>query len=141
MTYTSSILKLLDSRGYIHQLTDPQGLDALARKGIVTGYIGFDATAPSLHVGSLVQIMMLRRMQQAGHRPIVLMGGGTTKVGDPSGKDESRRMLTDADIAGNIASIGRVFSRFLNFGDGPTDAILVDNDEWLAKLGYIDVLR
>ena len=109
--------------------------------GIVTGYIGFDATAPSLHVGSLVQIMMLRRMQQAGHKPIVLMGGGTTKVGDPSGKDESRRMLTEADIAGNIASIARVFSRFLNFGDGPTDAILVDNDEWLAKLGYIDVLR
>ncbi len=141
MSYTSSLLKLLDSRGYIHQLTDPAGLDTLARKGIVTGYIGFDATAPSLHVGSLVQIMMLRRMQQAGHRPIVLMGGGTTKVGDPSGKDESRKMLTEGDIANNIASIAQVFSRFLNFGDGPTDAILVDNDEWLAKLGYIDVLR
>ena len=141
MTYTSSLLKLLDSRGYIHQLTDPEGLDALASKGVVTGYIGFDATAPSLHVGSLVQIMMLRRMQQAGHRPIVLMGGGTTKVGDPSGKDESRKMLTEADIANNIASIAQVFARFLNFGDGPTGAILVDNDEWLAKLGYIDVLR
>ena len=141
MTYTSSLLKLLDSRGYIHQLTDPEGLDALANKGVVTGYIGFDATAPSLHVGSLVQIMMLRRMQQAGHRPIVLMGGGTTKVGDPSGKDESRKMLTEADIANNIASIAQVFARFLNFGDGPTGAILVDNDEWLAKLGYIDVLR
>ena len=140
-SYSSDLLRLLDSRGYIHQATDAAALDALAAAEVVSGYIGFDATAPSLHVGSLVQIMMLRRMQQAGHRPIVLMGGGTTKVGDPSGKDESRRMLTEADIAANIASIRRVFERFLTFGDGPSDAIVVDNDEWLSKLGYIDVLR
>ena len=141
MNYSSSLLRLLETRGYIHQATDAGALDALAAKEVVSGYIGFDATAPSLHVGSLVQIMMLRRMQQAGHRPIVLMGGGTTKVGDPSGKDESRKMLTEADIAANIASIRRVFERFLTFGDGPTDAIVVDNDEWLSQLGYIDVLR
>src|SRR3546814_14006708 len=96
--YKSDLLRLLDERGYIHQLTDAEGLDALAANEIVPGYIGFDATAPSLHVGSLVQIMMLRRMQQAGHKPIVLMGGGTTKIGDPSGRDESRRLLTDGDI-------------------------------------------
>ena len=141
MTYSSALLRLLDERGYIHQATDAAALDALASREVVTGYIGFDATAPSLHVGSLVQIMMLRRMQQAGHRPIVLMGGGTTKVGDPSGKDESRKLLTEADIAANIASIRRVFERFLSFGDGPHDAILVDNDQWLSQLGYIDVLR
>ena len=141
MAYQSTLLRLLEERGYIHQATDGAGLDALAAKSVVTGYIGFDATAPSLHVGSLVQIMMLRRMQQAGHRPIVLMGGGTTKVGDPSGKDESRKLLTEADIQANIASIRKVFERFLTFGDGPSDAILVDNDEWLSKLGYIDVLR
>ena len=141
MTYQSALLQLLQSRDYIHQLTDAEALDALAAKQVVTGYIGFDATAPSLHVGSLVQIMMLRRMQQAGHRPIVLMGGGTTKVGDPSGKDESRKLLTEADIQANIASIRKVFERFLTFGDGPSDAVLVDNDEWLDKLGYIDVLR
>ncbi len=130
-TFTSSLLRLLAERGYIHQATDAAGLDALANREIVTGYIGFDATAPSLHVGSLVQIMMLRRMQQAGHRPIVLMGGGTTKVGDPSGKDESRKLLTDADIKANIASIRRVFERFLSFDDGPTGAILLDNADWL----------
>ncbi|QNN65821.1 tyrosine--tRNA ligase [Sphingomonas rhizophila] len=141
MAYASSLLRLLDERGYIHQVTDAEGLDALASKDVVTGYIGFDATAPSLHVGSLVQIMMLRRMQQAGHRPIVLMGGGTTKVGDPTGKDESRKMLSDADIEANIASIRRVFERFLSFGDGPTDAILVNNDDWLSGLGYLEVLR
>jgi tyrosyl-tRNA synthetase len=141
MTFQSSLLKLLDERGYIHQATDAAALDALAVKGPVTGYIGFDATAPSLHVGSLVQIMMLRRMQQAGHRPIVLMGGGTTKVGDPSGKDESRKLLTEADIKANIASIRRVFEHYLTFGDGPTDAIMVDNDEWLTELGYLELLR
>ena len=139
--YTSSLLILLSERGYIHQATDADGLDALANREIVTGYIGFDATAPSLHVGSLVQIMMLRRMQQAGHRPIVLMGGGTTKVGDPSGKDESRKLLTEADIQANIASIRRVFERFLTFGDGPTDAILVDNADWLDALDYVPFLR
>ena len=140
-SYQSSLLSLLDERGYIHQATDAAALDALAGKEIVTGYIGFDATAPSLHVGSLVQIMMLRRLQQAGHKPIVLMGGGTTKVGDPSGKDESRKLLTEADIQANIASIRRVFEHYLTFGDGPTDAVMVDNDEWLGKLAYLDLLR
>jgi len=140
-TYTSDLLRLLSERGYIHQLTDAAGLDALANKQIVPGYIGFDATAPSLHVGSMVQIMMLRRMQQAGHKPIVLMGGGTTKVGDPSGKDESRKLLTTEDINANIASIRRVFERFLTFGDGPTDAVLVDNADWLDKLEYVSFLR
>ncbi len=141
MSYASSLLTLLYERGYIHQATDAAGLDALANREIVTGYIGFDATAPSLHVGSLVQIMMLRRMQQAGHRPIVLMGGGTTKVGDPSGKDESRKLLTDADIQANIASIRRVFERFLDFGDGPTGALLLDNADWLDALDYVPFLR
>ncbi len=141
MTYRSTLLKLLDERGYIHQLTDAAGLDALASKEVVTAYIGFDATAPSLHVGSLVQIMLLRRLQQAGHRPIVLMGGGTTKVGDPTGKDESRKLLTDDDIAANIAGIRKVFERFLSFDDGPTGAIMADNDEWLSELQYIPFLR
>ena len=140
-TYQSDLLRLLDERGYIHQATDAEGLDALAGKQVVPGYIGFDATAPSLHVGSLVQIMMLRRLQQAGHKPIVLMGGGTTKVGDPSGKDESRKLLTSEMIDANIASIRRVFERYLTFGDGPTDAVLVNNDTWLSKLGYVDLLR
>ena len=141
MTYTSSLLRTLDERGYIHQATDAAGLDALALKQTVPGYIGFDATAPSLHVGSLVQIMMLRRMQQTGHKPIVLMGGGTTKVGDPSGKDESRKLLDDAAIDANIASIRRVFERFLVFGDGPSDAMMVNNAEWLDALAYIPFLR
>jgi tyrosyl-tRNA synthetase len=139
--YGSSLLRLLDERGYIHQATDAAGLEALASRDVVTGYIGFDATAPSLHVGSLVQIMMLRRMQQAGHKPIVLMGGGTTKIGDPSGKDESRKLLTHEVIQANIASIRKVFEHFLTFGDGPTDAILVDNADWLDQLAYIDLLR
>ncbi|MDQ2878906.1 MAG: tyrosine--tRNA ligase [Pseudomonadota bacterium] len=139
--YASDLLRLLATRGYIHQLTDAAALDALAAKQVVPGYIGFDATAPSLHIGSLVQIMMLRRLQQSGHKPIVVMGGGTTKVGDPSGKDESRRLLSDADIQGNIASIFRVFERFLRFGDGPTDAVMVDNAEWLDALDYVPFLR
>ena len=137
----SPLLRSLIERGYIHQSTDSDGLDELACNGIVPGYIGFDATAPSLHVGSLVQIMMLRRLQQTGHKPIVVMGGGTTKVGDPSGKDESRKLLTSDIIAANIASIRTVFERFLTFGDGPTDAVLVDNDEWLSELGYVEMLR
>ena len=140
-TYTSPLLRLLEERGYIHQLTDAAGLDKLAHTQVIPGYIGFDATAPSLHVGSLVQIMMLRRLQQTGHKPIVVMGGGTTKVGDPSGKDESRKMLTADGIQANIASIRTVFERLLTFGDGPTDAIMVDNDEWLSALGYIELLR
>ncbi len=139
--YRSDMLRVLQSRGYVHQLTDANGLDELAMRQVVPGYIGFDATAPSLHVGSLVQIMMLRHLQQSGHKPIVLMGGGTTKVGDPSGKDESRKLLSDADIAANIASIRRVFERFLVFGDGPTDAVLVDNATWLDALDYVPFLR
>lgn len=140
-TYQSDLLRLLEERGYIHQITDAEGLDALAARQIVPGYIGFDPTAPSLHIGSLVQIMMLRRLQQAGHKPIVVMGGGTGKIGDPSGRDESRRLMTDEIIAENVAGIRQVFERLLTFGDGPTDAIMVDNDEWLSKLGYIKLLR
>jgi tyrosyl-tRNA synthetase len=139
--YQSTLLRLLDERGYIHQLTDAAGLDALAAKQVVAGYIGFDATAPSLHVGSLVQIMMLRRLQQAGHKPIVLMGGGTTRIGDPTGRDESRKMLSDKTIEANIASIRTIFSRLLTFGDGPTDAVMVNNHDWLGKLGYIELLQ
>jgi tyrosyl-tRNA synthetase len=139
--YQSDLLRLLNDRGYIHQLTDADGLDAAASKTIIPGYIGFDATAPSLHVGSLVQIMMLRRMQQAGHKPIVVMGGGTTKVGDPSGKDESRKMLSEEDIDENIASIRRIFDNFLTFGDGPTDAVMINNADWLDALQYVDFLR
>ncbi|MCL6730381.1 tyrosine--tRNA ligase [Sphingomonas hankyongi] len=140
-SFRSSLLQLLEERGYIHQVTDAEALDALANKEVVAGYIGFDATAPSLHVGSLVQIMLLRRLQQAGHKPIVLMGGGTTKVGDPTGKDESRKLLSDDDITTNIAGIRKVFERFLTFGDGPTDAVLVNNDDWLSKLEYVPFLR
>ena len=139
--YKSDLLRVLDKRGYIHQLTDAEGLDTLACKAVVPAYIGFDATAPSLHVGSLVQIMLLRRLQQTGHRPIVVMGGGTTKVGDPTGRDESRKLLDDATIDANIASIRRVFERFLSFDDGPTGAIMVNNDDWLGNLAYIDFLR
>jgi tyrosyl-tRNA synthetase len=141
MTYKSSLLQTLDARGYIHQLTDAGGLDDLAQSSVVPGYIGFDATAPSLHVGSLVQIMMLRRLQQAGHKPIVLMGGGTTRIGDPSGRDESRKMLTDATIEANIASIRTIFTRLLTFGNGPTDAVMVNNHDWLGQLGYIEMLQ
>jgi tyrosyl-tRNA synthetase len=139
--FKSDLLRLLAPRGYIHQVTDAEGLDALASRQVVPGYIGFDATAPSLHVGSLVQIMMLRRLQQAGHKPIVVMGGGTTKIGDPSGKDESRKLLTPEDIQANIASIRRIFERFLDFDDGPTGAIMVDNGDWLDSLDYIPFLR
>ena len=139
--FKSDFLQTLQARGYIHQITHPAELDASASAGIVTGYIGFDATAPSLHVGSLIQIMMLRRLQQAGHKPIVLMGGGTTKVGDPTGKDASRPQLTDETIQSNIASIRTVFEKFLTFGDGSTDAIMVDNDDWLSTYGYVQFLR
>ncbi|WP_373476494.1 tyrosine--tRNA ligase [Sphingorhabdus sp.] len=139
--YKSDLLRLLDERGYIHQATDAAGLDALATKEIVPGYIGFDPTAPSLHVGSLVQIMLLRRLQQAGHKPIVLMGGGTGKIGDPSFKDEARKLLTNELIQENCASIKRIFERFLSFGDGPTDAVMLDNSEWLDALEYIPFLR
>jgi tyrosyl-tRNA synthetase len=139
--YKSDLLKLLDERGYVHQVTDAGALDSLAAKGPVTGYIGFDATAPSLHVGNLVSIMLLRRMQQAGHRPIVLMGGGTTKIGDPSGKDQSRQLLGEETIASNIASIRKNFERFLDFGDGPTGAVMLNNADWLDGLEYLPFLR
>lgn len=139
--FQSDLLKTLQARGYIHQITHPEELDAAAGAGRVIGYIGFDATAPSLHVGSLLQIMMLRRMQQAGHKPIVLMGGGTTKVGDPTDKDQSRPLLTEEKIQANIDSIKTVFARFLAFGDGPTDAVMVNNADWLDKLGYVEFLR
>jgi tyrosyl-tRNA synthetase len=137
----SDLVRLLIERGHIYQATDLEGLDEAALKDPLSAYIGFDATAPSLHVGSLVQIMTLRRLQQTGHRPIVLMGGGTTKVGDPSDKATQRPMLTDAAIAENIAGIRKAFAPFLRFGGGPTDAIMVDNADWLEKLGYIEFLR
>ncbi|WP_300576736.1 tyrosine--tRNA ligase [Phenylobacterium sp.] len=139
--FKSEFLRLMQTRGYIHQITHPAELDEAASKGVVTAYIGFDATAPSLHVGSLIQIMILRRLQQSGHRPIVLMGGGTTKIGDPTDKDQSRPLLTEAQIQANIASIKTVFAKFLTFGDGPTDAMMVDNDSWLSKYGYVEFLR
>ena len=135
----SEFLRTLVERGYLHQCTDLEALDAAAATGRLTGYIGFDATADSLHVGSLIQIMMLRHMQRTGHRPIVLMGGGTTKVGDPSGKDKSRQLLSDEHIAANIEGIRGVFERFLDFGDDA--ALMVDNAEWLDSLHYIPFLR
>ncbi|MEX0808700.1 MAG: tyrosine--tRNA ligase [Dongiaceae bacterium] len=137
----SSFLREIVARGYLHQCTDLAGLDAQATGGRVVAYVGYDATGDSLHVGHLLSIMMLRRLQQHGHKPLVLMGGGTTKVGDPSGKDEARRMLSEADIDANLASIRRCFTNYLTFGDGPTDAVMVNNAEWLDRLGYIDFLR
>jgi tyrosyl-tRNA synthetase len=139
--FKSELLNVLQQRGYIHQQTDASALDALAAKEIVPGYIGFDATAPSLHVGNLVSIMLLRRLQQAGHKPVVVMGGGTTRIGDPTGRDESRKMLTDEAIEANITSIRTAFERLLVFGDGPTDAVMVNNHDWLGKLGYIELLQ
>src|SRR5690554_4772109 len=140
-TYRSDFIRTIVERGYLHQCTDLEALDALAGQEPVIGYIGFDCTAPSRHVGSLVQIMMLRTLQRTGHKPIVLMGGGTTKIGDPSGRDESRQLLSPEQINANMAGIRKVFERFLSFGDGPTDAIMVDNAEWLDELRYIPFLR
>jgi tyrosyl-tRNA synthetase len=140
-TVKSDFLHELKARGFIHQSTDEAGLDRLARSERITGYIGFDCTAPSLHVGNLVGIMMLRKLQQAGHRPVVLIGGGTTKVGDPSGKDEARKLLSDAEIAANVVDIESVFRKFLSFGHGPGDAVMVNNADWLGALNYIDFLR
>ena len=139
--YRSELLNVLDQRHYTHQITDAERLDLLASEQIVPGYVGFDPTAPSLHVGNMVQIMLLRRLQQTGHKPIVVMGGGTGKVGDPSGRDETRQLMTDEVIAQNIASQRPVFERLLKFGDGPTDAVIVNNDEWLSGLGYLELLR
>ncbi|ESQ89815.1 tyrosyl-tRNA synthetase [Asticcacaulis sp. AC460] len=140
-SFKSEFLRTLQSRGFIHQCTDAEALDALAAKGMITGYIGFDATASSLHAGSLVQIMMLRWLQKTGHKPIVLMGGGTTKVGDPSGKDTQRQLLDDAKIAENLNGIKQVFTKFLTFGETGNQATMVNNDDWLSQYGYIEFLR
>ena len=137
----SDFLKAAIERGFMHQCTDLDALDRLACGGPIPAYIGFDATADSLHAGSLVPIMLLRLLQRTGHKPIVLMGGGTTKVGDPSGKDEQRQLLTEKQIAANIRGIRRIFENFLVFGDGPTDAVMVDNADWLDKLQYVPFLR
>ncbi|NMW31377.1 tyrosine--tRNA ligase [Altererythrobacter sp. RZ02] len=139
--YNSDLLRLLEERGHLHQITDAAALDALAQKEVVTGYVGFDPTAPSLHIGNLASIMLLKRLQQAGHRPIVIMGGGTAKVGDPSGKDETRQMLTEERLASNIASIKGCFERILRFDDSESGALLINNDDWLSKLSYIELLR
>ena len=139
--FRSDFLNAVVERGFLHQCTNPDALDALAAKGPITAYIGFDATADSLHAGSLVPIMLLRLLQRTGHRPIVLMGGGTTKVGDPSGKDEQRQLLTDAQIQANIDGIKGIFQKYLRFGDGPTDAVMVNNVDWLDRLEYIAFLR
>jgi tyrosyl-tRNA synthetase len=132
--FKSDFLQIMSERGFLHQCSDPQALDSAMLAGPVTGYIGFDCTAPSLHVGSLLQIMMLRWMQKTGHRPIALMGGGTTRVGDPTGKDESRKILSDVEIETNKNGIRAAFSRFIDFGNGPTDALMIDNAEWLLGL-------
>ena len=137
----SDFLRVLRERGYIHQVTDAEALDAALRSGVVTAYVGYDCTADSLHIGSLISIMMLRWLQKTGHRPIALMGGGTTKVGDPTDKDQQRPLLTDAVINANLASIQKVFAKFLTFGDAPTDVVMVNNADWLEKLGYVEFLR
>ncbi|MBN9021081.1 MAG: tyrosine--tRNA ligase [Rhizobiales bacterium] len=139
--FKSDFLRVLSERGFIHQCSDPEGLDALALAGPVTTYVGYDCTGPSLHVGHLLSIMMLRWLQKTGHKPITLMGGGTTRVGDPSGKDETRKLLTYDEIEANKQSLRAVFARFLDFNDGPTGAVMTDNAEWLAPLNYIDFLR
>jgi tyrosyl-tRNA synthetase len=140
-TYKSDFLNVLAGRGFIHQVSEPEALDALAHSSTVTAYIGFDCTAASLHVGSLLPIMMLYWLQQTGHRPIALMGGGTTRVGDPSGKDESRRLLTDEAINENLKGIRAIFAKFLKFGGGGGDAVMANNADWLNTLNYIDFLR
>ena len=137
----SDFIRVLQTRGYIHQCTDLEALDAAAVSGMVSAYVGYDCTADSLHIGSLISIMMMRWLQKTGHRPIPLMGGGTTKVGDPSDKDTQRPLLTEAVINANLASIRRVFATFLDFNDGPTGAVMVNNADWLEKLGYVDFLR
>jgi len=140
-TYKSEFLNTIISRGFMHQCTDLEALDTRLSKDVVTAYIGYDCTASSLHAGSLVQIMILRWLQKTGHKPIVLMGGGTTKVGDPSFRDETRKLLNDEQIAANMAGIKQVFSKYLTFGDGPTDAIMVNNADWLDNLNYMTFLR
>src|SRR5215212_1422669 len=140
-TGRSDFLAVAAERGFTHQCTDMEALDARLRAGPLTGYIGYDCTADSLHVGSLLGIMLLRLFQQTGNKPIVLMGGGTTKIGDPSGRDETRRLLSDEQIAQNMDGIKRVFSNFVQFGEGPGDAVIVNNADWLDELHYIPLLR
>jgi tyrosyl-tRNA synthetase len=137
----SEFLRVLETRGFIQDCTDFEGLDATLLEGPISAYIGFDCTAPSLHVGSLIQIMTLRWLQKTGNRPICLMGGGTTKIGDPSGKDEARKLLTPEAVAANMAGIRGVFANYVDFGDGPTGAVMPDNAKWLDALGYIPFLR
>ena len=141
MTHKSDLIQIFSERGYVHQATDLEAIDTHAATSIIPTYIGFDCTADSLHVGSLVQIMMLRILQRCGHKPIVLMGGGTTKVGDPSGKDSARPLLSDQDIETNKNGIKKVFEKYLTFGDAPADALMVDNADWLDTLHYIRFLR
>ncbi len=137
----SAFLKTMIERGHVYQITDAQALDAYCASGVPVAYVGFDATAKSLHVGNMVSIMALRRFQRAGGKPIVLVGGGTTKVGDPTDKEKTRPILTDEEIASNMASVKRAFAKYLDFGDGPTDAVMVNNDDWLGRLGYLQFLR
>ncbi|GGB59369.1 tyrosine--tRNA ligase [Henriciella pelagia] len=139
--YKSEFLRTLEERGFIKQITHPGALDEYCKTSVPVGYIGYDATADSLHVGHLVQIMMLRHLQKAGGKPIVLIGGGTTKVGDPTDKEKQRPVLTDAQIAANMAGIKKAFEPFLTFGDGPNDAIMRNNDDWLGQVGYLNLLR
>ncbi|MGE0230983.1 MAG: tyrosine--tRNA ligase, partial [Flavobacteriaceae bacterium] len=141
MRFKSDFLHTLEQRGFIHQCSDDDGLDALARRKEVTAYVGYDCTAPSLHVGHLLSIMMLHWLQETGNKPIALMGGGTTRVGDPSGRDETRKILTIEEIDSNKESIKGTFRRFLKFGEQPGDAVMVDNAEWLTGLNYIEMLR
>jgi len=137
----SEFVRVLRQRGFIHQCTDLEALDTAAAQGVVTAYVGYDCTADSLHIGHLISIMMLRWLQKTGHRPIALMGGGTSKVGDPSFKDTQRPLLTDDLIAANMAGIKTAFDKFIHFGDGPTDALMVNNADWLDQLGYVQFLR
>ena len=140
-SYTSDFLRTLEERGFIHQCSDFAGLDALAKKGEVTAYVGYDCTAPSLHIGNFLTMMLLHWLQQTGNKPIALMGGGTTRIGDPSGKDEARALRSVEEIDRNKASIKGIFAKVLTFGDGPKDAIMVDNADWLVDLKWIDMLR
>ena len=139
--YKSDFLRVLDERGLIHQIADPQGLDAAASKGPITAYVGYDATATSLHIGNLISVTMLHWLQETGHRPITLMGGGTSMIGDPSFRDDQRQLLTPEAIATNIEGIKKIFARILRYGDAPTDAIMVNNADWLMKLNYVEFLR
>src|ERR1700710_2852012 len=139
--FKSDFLNVLDQRGFIHQISDPEGRDDAASKGRITGYVGYDATATSIHIGNLISATMLYWLQETGHRPIALMGGGTSMIGDPSFRDDQRSLLTPQAIAINIEGIKRIFGRILRFGDGPNDAIMVNNADWLMKLNYVEFLR